>query len=699
MNGEERYENELLSLAIDLADRLIPAFQTKTGIPYGTVNLHSGVPKGETKIASLAGAGTLLMEFQILSYLTNNTSYGMYAYTALNAIYTRRSPINLVGKHIHVDTGHWHETISSLGSNSDSFYEYLLKSYTLSQSTELYTMFQQTYDSVHTYLVENEDTFVEVEMHSGKMFRKKIENLVAFWPGIESLLGYHLLASIQLNKFYDLWNLISFLPEELDYTRFEEKQEIANPSYSLRPELIESTYYHYQATKDRSWLVAGEHFLSSIEENTRTGCGYASVGNIASMELDDTMPSFFLSETCKYLYLLFDDEHVFHHRSSYIFSTEAHPFDLNQIYQIRKKFEEQQQVISVDSIQDNNSTSVMEEETPSYDPLFLKIRNRKSNSRGATTGATTLPTAAATPSFVKDKIEHMEGMNEVSVEDDDDDEMTGESDTSSNKPLQRVPTQKINCPKQTKWYHAGFLKYEPILINTATDNATPAGNEGTKTATVKKTDEPLSTAARKGLLSSAYRIHRQEKSTKSMKHFLRLTALVQLQQQANDGVAYDRMITIVDHLPSLKKLLPPKCKEEDHITISPELRGKSNTKTATNGENGNDNTKADEDEIFEVPDELKPIKQVDISLGILGNFKIKVFADGFKVFNKLDKRTLEIANVGKRAIFIREFEASKTGTKRITSVVGKIGSHALTCLFKLHEFNHTTNAARLIMQR
>jgi hypothetical protein len=40
------YNNELLTLAIDLGERLLPAFNTKTGIPYGTVNLMYGVPSG-----------------------------------------------------------------------------------------------------------------------------------------------------------------------------------------------------------------------------------------------------------------------------------------------------------------------------------------------------------------------------------------------------------------------------------------------------------------------------------------------------------------------------------------------------------------------------------------------------------------------------------------------------------------------------
>ena len=59
------YDGRLLSLSLDLGERLLPAFETRTSIPYGTVNLRYGVPRGETKIASTAGAGSLLLEFQV----------------------------------------------------------------------------------------------------------------------------------------------------------------------------------------------------------------------------------------------------------------------------------------------------------------------------------------------------------------------------------------------------------------------------------------------------------------------------------------------------------------------------------------------------------------------------------------------------------------------------------------------------------
>jgi len=84
------YTGHLLALAVDLGNRLLPAFHTATGIPYGTVNLRRGVPDGESEVASTAGAGSLLMEFQTLSVLANDDIYGRVAYFALKALYVRR---------------------------------------------------------------------------------------------------------------------------------------------------------------------------------------------------------------------------------------------------------------------------------------------------------------------------------------------------------------------------------------------------------------------------------------------------------------------------------------------------------------------------------------------------------------------------------------------------------------------------------
>lgn len=226
------------------------------------------------------------------------------------------------------------ESSSGIGSNSDSFYEYLLKSYLLFRKVELYQMFTDTYSAIKKF-VQTGDWFSDVDMFNGKVRRNRVENLQAFWPGMESMLGYSDNSAKLLNSFYSVWTDLGFLPEEFDYVQWQNGKGPINSLYPLRPELIESTYHQYRATKDRSWLSAGEIILNSIEDNTRTDCGYATVSKLSPLELTDDMPSFFLSETCKYLYLLFDEDNFVHNRA-YIFSTEAHLFDPMQLPKVNR---------------------------------------------------------------------------------------------------------------------------------------------------------------------------------------------------------------------------------------------------------------------------------------------------------------------------------------------------------------------------
>jgi mannosidase alpha-like ER degradation enhancer 2 len=123
-----KYDGSLLRLAVDVANRMLPAFETVTGIPIGTVNLMKGVPVGETVIASTAGGGSLYMEFGMLSSLTGNASYALKSRQALIALYElAEKDTGLVGMHVNTKDGKWTEKLAGVGSNIDSFYEYLYK--------------------------------------------------------------------------------------------------------------------------------------------------------------------------------------------------------------------------------------------------------------------------------------------------------------------------------------------------------------------------------------------------------------------------------------------------------------------------------------------------------------------------------------------------------------------------------------------
>eukprot|EP00615_Pteridomonas_danica_P011828 CAMPEP_0114333130 /NCGR_PEP_ID=MMETSP0101-20121206/3554_1 /TAXON_ID=38822 ORGANISM="Pteridomonas danica, Strain PT" /NCGR_SAMPLE_ID=MMETSP0101 /ASSEMBLY_ACC=CAM_ASM_000211 /LENGTH=1141 /DNA_ID=CAMNT_0001464055 /DNA_START=1072 /DNA_END=4497 /DNA_ORIENTATION=+ len=320
-NNDDYYDGYLLELAIDLGDRLLPAFDTPTAIPYGTVNLRYGVPRGETTVSSLAGSGSLTLEFTMLSQLTGNVDYKIKSQLAVFSLLEKRTDLGLLGKHVNIRSGKWSESISGLGSNADSFYEYILKMYLLFGEEEWWWTFLEIYESINNHLKKG-DWFQDVDTFNGQNRRSRFENLMAFWPGVLVLMGEIDEGARILNAFFLVWHDWGFLPEEFDFVSW---QLSGTNMYPLRPELIESIYLMHQATHDDSWLWAGQDMMTSLQKYTKTKCGYATIKNMATLELGEEMPSYYLAETLKYLYLLYDPNN-FIHKKPYIFSTEAHPF-------------------------------------------------------------------------------------------------------------------------------------------------------------------------------------------------------------------------------------------------------------------------------------------------------------------------------------------------------------------------------------
>ena len=170
LNLTTAYDGELLALALDLGERLAPAFETPTSIPYGTVNLRYGIPRGETPVASLAGAGSLSIEFGVLSALT--------AMEVLQAKPRERRgrcliedppepvrqahqrPIGQVGR-----KSQWR------GPNSDSFYGNLRKSrFSSSRTTISYRMFEEAYSAIDATTRQG-DWFADVEWSLPRRWR------------------------------------------------------------------------------------------------------------------------------------------------------------------------------------------------------------------------------------------------------------------------------------------------------------------------------------------------------------------------------------------------------------------------------------------------------------------------------------------------------------------------------------------------
>ena len=99
------------------------------------------------------------------------------------------------------------------------------------------------------------------------------------------------------------------------------------PHYLLRPETVESFFVLYHLTGDPVYREWGWEVFQAIERYCRTTGGYGSLHDVTRVhdEPENKMESFFLAETLKYLYLLFDPDTPIDLKTKHVFNTEAHP--------------------------------------------------------------------------------------------------------------------------------------------------------------------------------------------------------------------------------------------------------------------------------------------------------------------------------------------------------------------------------------
>ena len=319
----------------------------------------------------------------------------------MKALFKHRNSANgLVGKHFDNASGKIQEPVSGIGSNSDSFYEYLAKFYFLYDDEEFWAMFLEMHEGVERrmraggpapdYLLEVGNDNIKACNPHDHMFHhtpyysdvdvlrgggtaggvsyshnvcsmpskptpegtrsRRLEALQAFYPGVQVMIGETAKAADSLKAFMTVRQKFNFLPERYDYDNdMVEGVSIKNGAavdktgasqHHLRPEVLESVYYLQRALRgmsgnstcgglENSWLFELEAALHDIENITKyKACGgYSTLMSVVHHSKGDEMPSYFLSETLKYIFLSFDDDNFIHGPNArpYIFSTEGHP--------------------------------------------------------------------------------------------------------------------------------------------------------------------------------------------------------------------------------------------------------------------------------------------------------------------------------------------------------------------------------------
>ncbi|MEM6685968.1 MAG: glycoside hydrolase family 47 protein, partial [Bacteroidota bacterium] len=320
---------EILEKAIDFGNRLLPAFNSPTGIPYHSVNLKTGktagnLGEGNGTIVNTAQAATYLFEFGILSYYAKDPKYYQAAKKASLAIFNRKSEIGLPGDFINVETGEWTNHWSYLQAGMDSYYEYLFKSNYLFPDSEIEAAWQFSIEKINQYYAETSQSkqfYACVNMHTGEIVKRSMSLYDAFFPAIQALSGDVETAEKNMATWNWLWNKYKLLPTRYLYE--EDKIEYANSE--LNPEIIESAYYLHQITGKQEYLDMIDTYWHDMKVCCRNEVAFNAVEDVRTMEAKDYLATYFYAETLKYFYLAKATKDVFDF-NDYVFNTEAHPF-------------------------------------------------------------------------------------------------------------------------------------------------------------------------------------------------------------------------------------------------------------------------------------------------------------------------------------------------------------------------------------
>jgi mannosyl-oligosaccharide alpha-1,2-mannosidase len=309
----------LLAKARDLADRLLPAFVTPTGMPYRYINLKTGVRRDP--VTNPAEVGTYLPEYGTLSKLTGDRRYHDAAKRALVAMYQRRSPIGLLADKIDALTGAWLSNRATIAPPSDSYYEYLWDSWQLFGDAECKAM----YDSCTAAILRNQVKdvqgqlwLVDVHFGTGVQLSSEQDELASFYGGLLAQGGAGATGAAYTRAWASVQTRFGILPEGYDFAT-------GKPLFvtnALRPELADAAFNHWLLDRRPEWRMLGRDHYLAMKRWNKAKYGYADMADVTTKKQADHCPGYWWSEQMKYYWLLFSDTPRFDYQRNYL-STEG----------------------------------------------------------------------------------------------------------------------------------------------------------------------------------------------------------------------------------------------------------------------------------------------------------------------------------------------------------------------------------------
>ncbi|XP_036991819.2 mannosyl-oligosaccharide 1,2-alpha-mannosidase IC isoform X1 [Artibeus jamaicensis] len=348
LTGEEVFRVK----AIKLGEKLLPAFNTPTGIPKGVVNFKSGSNRswGWTMAGSssiLAEFGSLHLEFLHLTELSGNQVFAEKVRHIRKVLRKIDKPFGLYPNFISPVSGNWMQHHVSVGGLGDSFYEYLIKSWLMSAKTDMEArdMYYEALKAIETHLLNvSPGGLTYFAEWRGGILDHKMGHLACFSGGMialgaedaeeEKRARYRELAA-QITKTchesYDRSDT-KLGPEAFWFNSGREAvaTQLSESYYILRPEVVESYMYLWRQTHDPIYREWGWEVVMALERHCRTEAGFSGIQDVYSgvPSHDNKQQTFFLAETLKYLYLLFSEDDTLS-LEDWVFNTEAHPLPVN----------------------------------------------------------------------------------------------------------------------------------------------------------------------------------------------------------------------------------------------------------------------------------------------------------------------------------------------------------------------------------
>ena len=356
----------LLERAEDLGRRMLHAFNTPSGLPYGTFGMSSGKkynPAWAGGASTIAEVGTLQLEMRALSRHTGDPVYEAVAQRIMRHLRTMTWPDTLprgvYPMFIHPTSGTFTSHEITLGARADSLYEYLLKQWLLSNKTDarVRRMYDDSVASIRAHLVRRgaqrcgNCTYIGQWNYKTAGYVDKMDHLVCFVPGMLALGAAGETAAQDIELAEELMDTCYHMYADTPTGLAPEIGVMVTPNRHavhgmvpdggakhslLRPETVESLFVLWRLTGKQRYREMGWAIFGAIEAHCRipTG-GYSGVKDVTAalhrLQYTGRMESFFTAETLKYLYLLFGDGTEMP-LDSVVFNTEAHPLGIHASY-------------------------------------------------------------------------------------------------------------------------------------------------------------------------------------------------------------------------------------------------------------------------------------------------------------------------------------------------------------------------------